>query len=58
MQRADDESRQVRKEATAVDRNACRGKPGPRFSDRYPAYSVQADKKGVPDEDALLRDRD
>gem|GEM_PF-2978664 len=32
MQRVADESRQVRKEATAVSLLVCRGKPGPFFN--------------------------
>ena len=37
MQRVADESRQVRKEATAVSPSVCRGKPGPSpFNRRLP----------------------
>lgn len=37
MQRVADESRQVRKEATAVSSSVCRGKPGPfLFNRRLP----------------------
>jgi len=36
MQRVADESRQVRKEATAVSLLVCRGKPGPFFNFNRP----------------------